>query len=287
MALSKKNLIDIIRNILTNFELSDEVQNTDQNIISYLIDQVRCQLIIADYNENGIVRQEWLTDLGQVDFHKINFADDPNITYCDCDISKGFVPKVISFTGEGGNPDIGFKAIMSACGKNKYYPYALELWKDIPAEHPRSLFNYYSRIDTTMYVNKIVEKLRIICALETPEDGYIIQSEPVASGDLVAGTVYIVKYKQITYNFVTIPVNGTFIAQAGLTTYSGAGTVYLQDQLQELTWTQPYPVSMDMARRIILEILTKEFKIAEGEIPDVLNNSEDDETKAKQPVQTG
>jgi hypothetical protein len=175
---------------------------------------------------------------------------------------------------------------MSACGKHKYYPYDIGLWKDIPAEHPRSLFKYYYRIDTSMYVNQRVEKLRMIAVLETPEDGYIIQSQPVASGDLVAGTTYVVKYKQITYNSTIIPVNGTFIAQPGLTTYTGAGTVYLNDQLQLLTRNQPYPVSMDMARQIVIDICVKEFKIAEGEMPDVLNDSVDDETEAKKPVQS-
>lgn len=285
-AITKNRIISILQNILTSFQITDEDGRTDHNILSDLIDKVRAQMIIADYNENRIIRQEWLSELGQVEFHRVNFPDDPNITYCECDISKGFVPKVISFTGEGGNPDIGFKAVMSVCGKNKYYPYALELWKDVPAEHPRSLFNYYSRIDTSMYVNKKVNMLRMIAVLETPEDGFIINSTPVASGDLISGTEYIVKYKQITYNFVTIPVNGTFIAQAGLTTYSGTGTVYVADQLVQLTRNQPYPVSMDMARNIILELLTKEFRIAAGEIPDVLNDSVNDETEAKKPIQS-
>ncbi len=283
-AITKNRIVSILQNILTDFQISDETQSTDFNILSDLIDKVRAQMIVADYDENGIVRQEWLSDLGIVEFHRVNFPDDPNVTYCDCDISKAFVPKVISFTGEGGNPDIGFKAIMSVCGKWKYYPKAIELWKDIPAEHPFSLFKFYSRIDTAMYVNKQVEGLRIIAVLETPEDGYIINSEPVTSGNLVAGTEYIVKYKQITYNFITIPINGTFIAQAGLTTYAGTGTVYVADQLVQLSRNQPYPVSMNMARQIILELLTKEFRIAAGEIPDVLNDSENDETKAKQPV---
>lgn len=285
-SITKNRILSSIRNIVSAFQLTDE-DTFDYNLVSNWIDAARAQLIINDYNENKIVRQEWLSDLGLVDFHKVNFADDPTVTYCDCNISKGFVPKVVSFTGEGGNPDIGFKTIMSACGENKYYPYALELWKDIPAEHPRSLFKYYYRVDTSMYVNQNVEKLRIIAVLETPEDGYIIQSEPVASGDLVAGTTYIVKYKQITYNSVTIPVNGTFIAQSGLTTYTGAGTVYLADQLQALTRNQPYPVSIDMARQIIIDICVKEFKIAAGEIPDVLNDGSDDETEAKKPVPNG
>jgi len=110
MALSKNNIIDIIINILTDGTLSDETR-IDRNIISHMVDSARTQLIIADYNKYGVVRQEWLTDLGLWDFHEVNFSDDPNVTYCECKISKSFVPKVVSITGEGGNPDIGFTSI--------------------------------------------------------------------------------------------------------------------------------------------------------------------------------
>lgn len=282
-SITKQRIIDDLKNILTDFNLSDE-HRLDDNWLSNKIDQVRAQIIVDDYNKNGVVRQEWLSDLGFVPFWRVNFANSPNITYCECDISQGFVPKVVSFTGEGGNPDIGLPSVISACGKYKYYPYNINLWKDIPSDHPRSLFNYYYRVDTAMYVNKQVENLRMIAVLETPEEGYIIQSAPVESGDLVAGTTYIVKRSQITYNFTTIPVNGTFIAQAGLTTYSGTGKVYLADQLLAISRTQPYPISMDMAREIVIQICTKEFQIAKGEMPDVLNDSADDETEAKKPV---
>jgi hypothetical protein len=36
----------------------------------------------------------------------------------------------------------------------------------------------------------------------------------------------------------------------------------------------------------VIDICVKEFKIAEGEMPDVLNDSVDDETEAKKPVQS-
>ena len=277
---TKQQLIDSVKNLVSDLILSDEL-NLDDNLISFWIDQVRAQLIIADYKQNGILRQEWLTELGFVPFWRVNFANNPDITYCNCDISQGFVPKVVSFTAEGGNADIGLVAVMSACGTKNYYQYGMNIWKDIPSEHPRSLFNYYYRVDTAMYVNKQVESLRLIAVLESPEDGYIIQSAPVESGDLVAGETYIVKRKQITYNFITIPIDGTFIAQTGITTYSGTGTVYLADQLAELSRTEPYPVGSDMARQIVIEICTKEFNIARNSIPDVLNDSQADEVKTK------
>ena len=54
---------------------------------------------------------------------------------------------------------------------------------------------------------------------QNTEDGYIIESEPIASGSLVSGTVYVVKEKQIVYNGVVYAVNSTFTASAA----GGAG----------------------------------------------------------------
>lgn len=283
MASTKQNWIDNFKNIATALSITDE-RAFDDNLISFWLDSGRATIIIADYDENKIIRREWLTDLGLVPFWRVNFADDPFITRCNCDISKAFVPKVVALTGEGGNVDLVFNAIMSDCGSKSYYHKAINIWKDIPKEHIYTKFNWYDRFDTVMYVNRQVEKLRILAILENPEDGYINKSKPVESGDLVAGTTYIVKYSQITYNFVTIAPQGTFIAQAGLTTFSGTGKVYPAISLQELSRNEPYPLSIDLMRKVMIDVFAKEFNIAMNTMPDVLNDSQDDATKAKQSV---
>lgn len=282
---TKQYWIDNFKNIATALDITDE-RAFDDNLISFWLDGGRATIIVADYKENKIIRREWLTDLGMVDFWRVNFADDPFITYCKCDISKAFVPKVVSITGEGGNPDLGINAVMSSCGTKSYYQKAINIWKDIPKEHIYTKFNWYDRIDTVMYVNRQVEGLRILAVLETPEDGYINKSKPVASGDLIAGTTYVVKYKQITYNFITLAPQDTFIAQAGLTTYLGAGSVYPATSLAELTRKESYPLSIDLMRKVMIDVFAKEFNIAMNRMTDVLNDSQDDEVKAKS-IQAG
>jgi hypothetical protein len=276
MAITKKNLIDEILIILTRFSITDD-SVLDEDYISFLIDKVRAQLIVKDYQETGVINQAWLTDLGIVAFHKVTFADDPVVNFCECDISKAFIPKPVALISpEGGNTDVGLK-IISACGKDNYYQYPIDMWRNIPSEHIRSKFRYYYRVNTALYVNKKVDNLRIIAILETPSEGYIIQSEPVTT--IAAGTDYIVKNKQIVYNSTMYNPDDTFTGVAGFTTFSGTGTVYLADQLQELDETEPYPVSADMARMIVLEICTKEFKIEESQIIDVQNNSKDEQVQ--------
>ncbi len=283
--ITKKRIMGSIINILSRFGLTDDSRlATIDNWLSYKINQVRAQLIIKSYNEDQIVDRTWLTDLSLQTLHSVNFADDPHITFCCGDVSKVFIPNVVSLrSGYDSNVDLGLFTVISACGTKEYTLFPMTTWRIIPKEHIRSKFNYYDRVNTALYVNKKVTSLRILAVLENPEDGYIIESEPIASGSLVNGTVYVVVGSQIVYNATVYQANSTFTANA-TTTYTGNGKVYLNDQLQVITNTQPYPVSADMARQIELEILTKEFGLEAQQITDIENNSVDDQQQVKQPV---
>lgn len=267
--------------ILTRFAPTDD-SRLDPTWLSYKFDQVREQFIIRLFQDDGVVDRTWLSDLSVQTLHNVNYADDPSVTYCCSDVSKLFIPNVVSLRSrEDGNVDLGLFSIMSLCGTTEYTLFPMTIWKSIPKEHIRSKFHYYDRINTSLYVNKKVEKLLIRAILSHPEDGYIINSTPVTSGNLVSGTVYVVKNSQIMYNGAPIAPNSTFTATA-TTTFTGNGTVYLNSELQAIIDTQPYPCSGDMARMIVLEILTKEFGIEATEITDTENNSVDDTQKAKQ-----
>lgn len=278
---TKKKNVDDMLIVLTRFAQTDD-SRLDYNWLSYKFDQVREQLIIKSFQDDGVVDRTWLSDLSVQTLHSVNYADDPSITYCCSDISKLFIPNIVSLRSrEDGNVDLGLFSIMSLCGKTEYTMFPMSIWASIPKEHIRSKFHYYDRINTSLYVNKKVEKLLIRAILSHPEDGYLINSTPVTSGNLVNGTVYVVKGSQIIYNNTPYATNSTFTATA-TTTFTGNGTVYLNSELQAIVDTQPYPCSGDMARMITLEILTKEFGIEASEITDVENNSVDDTQKAKQ-----
>jgi hypothetical protein len=239
------------------------------------IDEVRAQLIVDSWNKNESLDQNWLTDLGLVTFHKVNFSDDVNVDYCGCPISKAYIPQVISLNSKSPNQDLGIQMIVSVCGKNSYANKPLTFWKMIPKEHTYNMFPMYYRINTALYVNRNVEKLRIVALLTRPEDGYFIKSEPIASGSIVSGTSYIVKFGSIVYNSTVYAEDTTFTGVVSAT-YTGSGTVYLASQKVAYRDTYPYPISADMARQITLEICTKEFGIEKGQITDVRNDSKDD-----------
>jgi len=274
-AITKKREVDKILDILTKFGRTDD-SRFDETWIGNMYDQIRSQLIVAEYQQTGIVDRNWLTDLGLTTFYPVNFADDESVNYCCSDMSKTTLPNLIPLGKDGF--DLGLFSLISACGTKEYYFQPMSSWKMIPKEHVRSRFSYYDRINTALYVNKKIEKLRPIVVLASPEDGYIVNSAPITSGNLVNGTVYRVKYGQIFYSGATQLEDSTFTAGA-TTTFTGTGKVYLASQLQTLSETQPYPVSSDMARQIALEMLTKEFKIEDSALADAFNDSADDSQK--------
>lgn len=279
MSITQKNIIDDIKNLVSKFSVTDE-NRLNNTWLPFKIDEIRAQLISQRVkDDDGLLDPAWLTDLGIVNFYKVNFSDDPTISYCGCPIAKAYIPQVINVNTKSPNQDNGIYSITSVCGKNNYYYRALPQWKMIPKEHTYSMFKFYARLNTALYVEEGTEELRIIALLLRPEDGYFIQSAPVLTGNIVSGTSYIVKFGSIAYNSAVYEDGDTFTG-ASATTYSGTGTVYLASQKATYRDTYPYPISADMARQITLEICSKEFQIEKSQLTDKRNDSEDDVQKS-------
>lgn len=279
MSITKKQIIDSITIQATRSSPTDE-RRLDEDWIGYLVDKVAAELKVAQYLKTGILDPQWLLPFGQVTFHKVNIADDPNITFCDCEIGKAYIPQVISFISKDGNQDHGIYHALSVCGKYQYYPRRMSLWGYTPSDHISQKFKSYWRVNTAMYINEYVEKLRLFGFPITPEDAKLVQSEPIASGSIVAGTTYVVKWGQIVYNNIPRPANSTFTGVSGVTTFTGQGKVYLNSQAIAYRDTDPYPASAEMIRAIELEVLTKELQIEMKFPADVRNDSKDDAVKS-------
>jgi len=277
MNITQKSISDEIYSLLTKFKRTDE-NRVPEPWMYHKINQVRADLIVKQYKDTDTLDQSWLTDLGLVDFHEVNSADDVNAPYCTCTLSKAYIPQIISLPTKSVNQDLGLQAVVSACGKTRYTNTPIFRTSFIPKEHTYNLFKFYYRINTAMYVDHKVEKLRIVGIFSNPEDGFYTKSQPIASGSIVTGTVYVVVGDQVIYDAVIYNDGDSFTGTA-VTTYAGLGKVYLQTQKTAYIETYPYPVSAEMARNIIFEICTKEFGIEKGQIADVRNDSEDDTQK--------
>lgn len=279
--MTKKQIIDSIFEIATKFSRTDE-SRYDEDWLSYKIDSVAAELKIAQYLKTNILDQTWLGDGGLITFHKVNSADDISISYSDMTVGKAFIPQTISFVNKDGNQDLGIYYLIDPNAKTQYYPRRMSLWGYTPEDHTNNLFRSYWRINTSLYIDKYAEKLRLLAFFVNPEDGKLIESTPIASGSIASGTVYVVKFNQVVYNGVVYSANSTFTGVGGVTTFTGTGTVYLNSQVRAYRDTDPYPASAEMIRQIELEILTKEFGIEMKEVADNANDSKDDAVKGAQ-----
>lgn len=279
---TRKQIRDSVQILATRFNLTDE-SRLDENYIDFLIEQARTTLILNEYNITGVLNPDWFIDFGIYEMTKVNVADDPNIDFCECDITKVQIPETVHLTALGeGNLDLGLKVI-SACGKTSYTIYPLEFWKDIPKDHVRAKFSYYDRFGTMLYTNKLVKNLRFIGIPSTTEGLMIKKTLPVISGSIKNGVVYMVKGDtgNITYNSIIYLPGQTFTGATGFTTFTASGTsqVFYNDYQVEMTENDPYPVSNNMAREIVIEIMVKEFQIEKQQLTDVINDSADDVIK--------
>lgn len=275
--MTRKQIVDSILIIATRFHRSDE-NRLDEDYLASVVEQARVSEIIKEYNVTGIIDQNWLIDFGLMDLSKVSFADDPNVDFCSCDIMKAEIPSVMNLTSLGeGNLDLGLKVI-SACGTKSYTYFPIERWRMIPKGHVRGLFNYYQRFRNTIYVNKLVKHLRFIGIPESTDGLFIKKTLPVTS--ILSGVIYVVKGTgSITYNSIVYLPDQTFTGITNITSFTGNAQVYYNDFKAPMTEDDPYPVSLHLARQMIISILSTELQIERQEVTDVVNDSADDVIK--------
>jgi hypothetical protein len=276
MSQTAKNIVDSIIIILTKFSVTKD-SRFDEDWLFYKINQVASEMKVKQYMNLKYIDYTWLSLPITLNFYRVNGSDDVSVN-CKCDVSKSQIPQTISLPSMDGNLDLGVFSLNSMCGTKTYTLNRITQWSYIPQESTFSLFPYYDRKGTYIYVNSLVDKLKFTGILLDPTEGYIINSTPVLSGALVNGTVYAVKYGTIVYNKIPYAANSTFTAGSDLT-FVGSGLVYLNSQLRAFRDVDPYPASGEMIRQIELEILTKEFGLEARQVNDVRNDSVDDANK--------
>lgn len=278
---TKKQIIDSTTILLTRFKESDD-SRLDYDYIGYLVEQARVIEIQKEYNVTGVIDQNWLLDLGIYDLTKVNFADDPNVTFCECSISKVEIPEIAPLTSLGeGNLDLGLRVI-SACGKKAYTFKSIDIWRHIPSEHIMAKFGYYQRFGSMLYVNQLVNKLRLFGIPATTNGLMIKKTLPVISGSIKSGYSYTVKGTSgsVTYDAVVYLPNQTFTGTSTTTfTASGSCQVFYTNYEVEMLDTDPYPVSAHMARQIVVSIISTEMNIERQQAEDIVNDSQDEALK--------
>lgn len=264
--MTAKQLVDDILNIITKFGRTKS-QRYNEDWVYFKINQIRGTLIPVNYRKEGSVNPMWFQDLNLQQFTPVKESDLDWGICGNCKVYKAIIPANIQLfnTRNSQNKiDEGIK-IMSPCGTKEFYPISLEAFKQIPEGHPKKLFDYYWRIGNAFYQRK-AEKLRIHIIPRNPEEINTIQNTIIPSGQLVVGT----QYKVLNYQIVTgtgqgYNVGATFTATTS--TYTGQGNVVLANPVQPFDYeTTEYPVDDEIARQIVVEIITKELGLSNEQI---------------------
>jgi hypothetical protein len=279
---TRKQIVDSIFILHDRFSRTDD-GILDEDYLANLVELTRVSEILKEYNITGVIDQNWLVDFGIHSLTKVSFSDDPNITFCECDIMKAELPEIMNLTALGeGNLDLGLRVI-SACGKVGYTFSPIERWRMVPKEHVQSKFGFYQRFGTTIYVNKLVNNLRFFGIPATTEGLMIKKTLPVISGSVKPGVTYQVKGATglVTYNSTIYLPSQVFNGVLGITTFVASGTaqVFYNNFEVAMTENDAYPVSAHMAKQIVISILTTELQIERQQAVDMVNDSTDDVLK--------
>lgn len=271
---------EIVTEVLTYLTKSEQTDETrfDEDFIAYKINQIKAEKQIQQFKITNVIDRTWVQHLGKLTCHKVNISDDVTLAYENCTISKTTLPPIVSLEMGNGNQDLGL-TLMGSDGRTQYFPYSKDFWRDIPEDSERNLFNYFDRVNTDLYLSHNTDYVYARAILVNPEDAKIISSTPIATGSIVLNTVYRVKFGQVVYNGVTYQENDTFTGTA-VTTFAGTGKVYANSQIRAYRETDQYPCTPEMVRQIVLELLTKEYRIEMSMPVDNKNDSKDDPQKS-------
>lgn len=282
MSQTKKQVLDSILQKYTRWKVTDEL-SLDPDHVYYLIDQERARLIQAQYAETQEIDRSWLSPPTTLNVTPTNYPD--NIISIDCPkmIGKSTIPQVISLFNRDAGVDIGVYSLISMCGNRFRYSFKpRQMWSYIPSDHVYSKFQYYDRVNQLLYISNTPEKLLFTGVLLTPEDGYLVNSTPIASGFLVNGVTYFTSGGQIIYNGAVIAEGTTFVANATATFITSTGVVYLNSQVASYRDIDPYPASGDMIRQIEENVLNMLFMADSKSITETRNDSADEKNKIPQ-----
>ena len=135
------------------------------------------------------------------------------------------------------------------------------------------MFKYYIYEGNTVYTYPAINQVSFSGLLQDPLDSSLFYTTPEPLFNLESGIEYIVTQGSVTDGTTVFKKGETFTYSGG--TYSGNGVVYRTTKVINSTKDMDYPISPDMAQRIILEILSKDFRLERQTIADIFNDAKD------------
>lgn len=235
--------------------------------LAYKIHEYRALFIQKKYAENREIEPEWLQTIPIEQFTCVGTGDDPNVVGETTRLGKCTLPAVVSLPR-----NLGMYRLSASSKQKQIYPttehefYMMLETGDDRLRH----FEFYYPLGKSYYIYPYREKGTATCILENPLEAQGKQTEIVPNGSLQNGVEYLVAQNSIVYGQKLYIVGQSFIAsEANGSSYSGDGVLFMKNKLYTLDTRADYPCDAGMAEMIILEILTKDFKLEAQYITDI------------------
>lgn len=257
--------------ILNASKISDDT-NIELEHLAYKFNNYRAQEIQDIYRLTREVNPVWLQRTGVFTFTKINSADEPAfVSSSSICLGKFTIPPVVELQN-----DLGVFRVTQSAGQRQMYKTDIHSFFEMfeCSDSRLTQFIFYFRVGNALYQYPYTEQGSAVLIYENPLEGYVFLTEYIPSGSIEAGVSYTVSVAQIIYNGLTYNPGGAFVGVAGVTTFTGNGKVKPTTEKRVMTYTDEYPVERNMAQRVILDILTKDFGIERKQISDISNDAQ-------------
>ncbi len=236
----------------------------------FLIHKYRAVNIRDDYNARRQIDPSWLQDFGQVSFTPVLSSDDPAIGVGSIQLGKLTIPQVVSLID-----DMGVYRVSSTSKFCQHFPIEMDRFFAIPEGSWAAKSDYYFRVNTALYICPAREVGNVVLILDNPMDGVVLLTENVLSGNILPGVSYTVQSGQAVYNGLGYNVGVTFVGVAGINTFTGTAVVKRTIQKRNMTIDDPYPMSFQLAEKVLLKMFYQEFKIENQQTLDAKNDATD------------
>lgn len=274
--MTPEEIIYDIRTLLR--QLHDDSSVKDAHILRK-ISNYRALFIKIDNEANKRLEDSWFQRLKLTSLTPVFSSDDPTIGFTTVKMGRCTLPTIIDL-----DMMASIRLTTASRMKEVYYKDFAMLREMIMADDYRlKIFDFYTKMgQNTYYFYPYHDRISPDLILDDPFDGYIFNTEFGDLANLSHGISYTVVDGTIkslatsgTVDIETIYKKGeTFIADGNLV-YSGIGHVVLTTQITAFSETSNYPIGADIAQRIVMEILTKDFQLQMTKIVDVINDSMD------------
>lgn len=236
--------------------------------IDFLIHRYRAIEIRQQYSKTLEIDPTWLQDMGPIPVTNVTSGDDPIITVSSMTLGKIDIPTVVQLPANAG-----VYRIATASKQTTIYPITQPRFFELVRDSYRAKFCYWFKVGNSVYSDFLSEWYNPILILDNPLDGTVHDTTNKQSGELVIGRQYKVASGTILHNAVQYNAPATFTAVNA--NFTGTGAVQAVNQVRPMTEDDTYPMSFTLAERIVLKILTQDFKIEETQIGDLRNDSND------------